>query len=201
MINHVVYNSLSHDEFHYNECLILTELLTIQLYSVSLIFFLVFLFLLCTFLLLLFVHQLHAVFCMCPLVNPISCVTRILLCFTANETSYVAVFVVAALCAVVLFGIVFGRCWYLRRRTKSQNFAVLHKPKRFFDPALDHRQSNGHAGRRASRDQANEELLTEKTMPRTEVVITRADVESTQPSRRPSRNDGESSMTSRNKPT
>ncbi|XP_020912212.1 uncharacterized protein LOC110249969 isoform X2 [Exaiptasia diaphana] len=120
--------------------------------------------------------------------------------FRANETSYVAVFVVAALCAVVLFGIVFGRCWYLRRRTKSQNFAVLHKPKRFFDPTMNYKQSNGHAGRRASRDQANEELLTEKTTPsKTEVVITRADVETTQPSRRPSRSEGESSLSNRSK--
>ncbi|XP_020912215.1 uncharacterized protein LOC110249969 isoform X4 [Exaiptasia diaphana] len=118
----------------------------------------------------------------------------------SNETSYVAVFVVAALCAVVLFGIVFGRCWYLRRRTKSQNFAVLHKPKRFFDPTMNYKQSNGHAGRRASRDQANEELLTEKTTPsKTEVVITRADVETTQPSRRPSRSEGESSLSNRSK--
>ncbi|KAK3754871.1 hypothetical protein QZH41_011350 [Actinostola sp. cb2023] len=110
---------------------------------------------------------------------------------TANETSYLAVFIVAAFCAAVLFGIIFGRCWYLRRRTKSQNFAVLHKPKRFFDSPRDSKQLNGHVSRRASRDYVNEELLPERPPNKTELVITRADVENTQPNR-PSRNEGDS---------
>ncbi|XP_048577874.1 uncharacterized protein LOC5513784 isoform X2 [Nematostella vectensis] len=64
-----------------------------------------------------------------------------------NSSTYVAVFVVSALCAALIMGAIFGRWIYLKRRTKSQKFAVLHKPKRFLKtPSTDGKPGqNGHS--------------------------------------------------------
>ncbi|XP_031559602.1 uncharacterized protein LOC116295804 isoform X3 [Actinia tenebrosa] len=98
-----------------------------------------------------------------------------------NSSSYIAVFVITSVCAAIIIGGVFARCWYLRRRTKSQNFAVLHKPKRFFDPPPQFKQSNGHVSRRPSHDiNMNDDLLADRSLTkRSDLVFTKADIEST----------------------
>lgn len=90
-------------------------------------------------------------------------------------------FVITSVCAAIILGGVFARCWYLRRRTKSQNFAVLHKPKRFFEPPRQFKQSNGHVGRRSSHDiNMNNDLLADRSMTKnSDLVFTKADIEST----------------------
>ncbi|XP_031559601.1 uncharacterized protein LOC116295804 isoform X2 [Actinia tenebrosa] len=100
---------------------------------------------------------------------------------TNNSSSYIAVFVITSVCAAIIIGGVFARCWYLRRRTKSQNFAVLHKPKRFFDPPPQFKQSNGHVSRRPSHDiNMNDDLLADRSLTkRSDLVFTKADIEST----------------------
>ena len=98
-----------------------------------------------------------------------------------NSSSYIAVFVITTACAAIIIGGVFARCWYLRRRTKSQNFAVLHKPKRFFEPPRQFKQSNGHATRRPSHDvNMNDDFLGDRTLTKaSDLVFTKADIEST----------------------